>query len=255
MTEKELIAKIQELRQIRPRNSWVILTKNQILGTSTELSARGEKSQFSFIGFLRELQRGEKFVFQHKPAFAFITTLLVLIGVFGFAQNSVPGDFLFSFKKIAEQSQTIFISEKEQPKHNLETVNKRLDDLTKIAQANQSQKLAPAITEYQQTVSKAAESLSKADPKNDSQNLKELVAEVKKIEEKTFLIKSLGIEGIGENQEWDNALAQIVEREIKDLEETTLTEEQQEALIEIQKDYEAGNYSQALEKILVLTNN
>lgn len=255
MTEKELIAKIQELRQIKPRQDWVILTKNQILGTSTELSASEEKPQFSFIVFLRELQRGEKFVFQHKPAFAIIITLLVLIGVFGFAQNSVPGDFLFSLKKIAEQSQTVFISEKEQPKHNLEAVNKRLDDLTKIAQANQSQKLGPAITEYQQTVSKAVESLSRTDSKKDSQNLKEIVAEVKKIEEKTNIIKSLGIEGIGENQEWDNALAQIVEREIKGLEETTLTEKQQEALIEVKSDYEAGNYSQALEKILLLTNN
>lgn len=243
MTEKELIAKIQELRQIKPRNDWVVLVKKELF--------KDERSLAPFEGAKLLLF----FIFQHKPAFAFITTLLVLIGVFGFAQNSVPGDFLFSLKKISEQSQTVFISEKEQSKHNLETVNKRLDDLTKIAQANQSQKLGPAITEYQQTVSKAAESLSKADPKKGSRDLKEIVAEVKKIEEKTNIIKSLGIEGIGENKEWDNALAQIVEREIKGLEETTLTEEQQEALIKIQSDYEAGDYSQALEKILLLTND
>ena len=32
MTEKELIFKIRELRQIKPREDWVSLTKSQILG-------------------------------------------------------------------------------------------------------------------------------------------------------------------------------------------------------------------------------
>ena len=104
MTEKELIAKIQELRQLKPRQDWVVLTKKQILGE--------EKPQFSFIGFLKELQRGEKFAFQHKPAFAFITTLLVLIGVFGFAQNSVPGDFLFSLKSSPSKARQFLFPKK-----------------------------------------------------------------------------------------------------------------------------------------------
>ena len=32
MEEKELIAKIRELRQIRPNKDWVVLAKSQILG-------------------------------------------------------------------------------------------------------------------------------------------------------------------------------------------------------------------------------
>ncbi|TSC53743.1 MAG: hypothetical protein LiPW31_313 [Microgenomates group bacterium LiPW_31] len=36
MNEKELISKIQELRQIKPRKDWVVLTKTQILGEQRE---------------------------------------------------------------------------------------------------------------------------------------------------------------------------------------------------------------------------
>jgi len=251
MTEQQLISKIRELRQFKPRQDWVVLVKKQIF-------EHDERNRVPFVKGTRFLLGrfllGEKFVFQHKPAFAFITTFLVLIGVFGFAQNSLPGETLFSLKKLAEQSQTIFILEKEQPKHNLELVNKRLDDLTKIAQTNVVKNLAPAINEFQASVSKAAESLAKTDTKKNPQVVKAIALEVKKLAEKTEKIKSLGVE-IGENQEWDNALAQIVEREIEDLEEKTLTEEQQEALIKVRSDYEAGNYSQAIEKILLLTNN
>ena len=108
MTEKQLIAKIKELQQIKPSNDWVILTKKQILEEEKPVS------DFSFISFIREIQRGERFIFQHKPAFATFLVLAILFGLFGFAQNSVPGDTLFSIKKITEKSQTVFISEKGQ---------------------------------------------------------------------------------------------------------------------------------------------
>jgi len=232
MTEKQLIAKIKELQQIRPSNDWVILTKKQILG---DYATRPRNFWELF----------PKLIFQYKPAFATLAILAILFGLFGFAQNSVPGDTLFSVKKITEKSQTVFISEKGQPKHNLELTNKRLDDLTKIAEANQSQKLTSAINEYQESVSKSAESLAEAE-------VKEVVAEIKKLEEKTERVKSLGIE-IGESEEWDDALVKIVEREIEGLEAGTLTEEQEEVLTEVKEDYGAENYSDALVKILILS--
>jgi hypothetical protein len=44
----------------------------------------------------------------------------------------------------------------------------------------------------------------------------------------------------------------LVEKEIKDLEGRTLAKDQQEVLEGIKSDFEAKNYSQALEKILLL---
>ena len=229
MTEKQLIAKIKELQQIKPSNDWVILTKKQILGEEKPIPV------FSFISFIKEIQKGERFIFQHKPAFATFLVLAILFGLFGFAQNSVPGDTLFSVKKITEKSQTVFISEKGQPKHNLELTNKRLDDLTKIAEANQSQKLTSAINEYQESVSKAIESLAKAE---DSDIIGE-IGEIADIKQKVKTLGMLNIE-IGDIQEEIYKI--YVEREMQNLEG--------EILEQVKQDYEAENYFDALEKIL-----
>lgn len=249
MTENELIAQIKELRQIKPRQDWVLFTKKELFKTE---SRKGTEFLLGFkrnsVPFLSNFfSSAFQISFQHKPAFATIVVLLVLVGVFGFSQKSVPGDSLFSIKKITEQSETLFVSLGEKAKLNLETTNKRLDDLVKIAEGNQIKKLAPAIIEYQQSVSRAAESLAQAEPEV-------IVEQVKKLEETADKIKLYGIE-IGESEELNMALAQVVEKEIKDLEEKTLTEEQENALKEVKTDYEAGKYSQALEKILILSNN
>jgi len=150
-TEKQLIGKLQELRQIKPSEDWVVFTKNRIFASETETRV---SVGFSFIDFLRELQRGERFVFRHKPAFAFALAMVILIGVFGFAQNSVPGDTLFSIKKITEKSQAVFVSEKDLAKYDLGMAGKRLDDLFKIAEENEVKNLAPAINEYKESVSR-----------------------------------------------------------------------------------------------------
>jgi len=241
-TEKQLIGKLQELRQIKPSNDWVVFTKEQVFGKEET------RPEFSFISFIKEIQRGERFIFRHKPAFAFALAMVVLIGVFGFAQNSVPGDTLFSIKKITEKGTGVFVSRKDQTKYDFEMAGKRLDDLTKIAQENEIKNLAPAINEYKKSVSKAAGSLA------TMESVKEIVEEIKKLEEKEEKVKSLGIE-IGESEEMHSALAEIVDMQINDLEERTLLEDKQEVLTEVKQDYEAGDYFQALVKILLLINN
>jgi predicted RND superfamily exporter protein len=249
MTEKQLIAKLKQLKEIKPSENWVCFVKDQILKEENPIYKKEAEFNFSFISFIKELQKGERFVFQHKPAFAFLTVLLILIGVFGFAQSSVPGDSLFTLKKIAEQSQSIFVSEENQPKRDFELANKRLDDLTKIAQENSVDNLAPAINEYQESVSKAAESLAK----EEKHDIKEISAVIKELEKKEEAIKSLGVE-IGDKEKLNNVLADIVATEISDLDKKTLTEEQKELLIKIKQNYEQGNYSQALEEILLFNN-
>jgi len=59
---------------------------------------------------------------------------------------------------------------------------------------------------------------------------------------------------IGESEELDNALSQLVGREIKDLKNRTLTEDQEKLLAEAKEDFEAGNFNEALEKIWLLSN-
>jgi len=230
MTEKELIGKIRELRQIKPRKDWVSLTKSQILGESAR-----DRASVSFFPFW-------------KPALATVTAFGILFGVFSFAQNSLPGDILYSIKKITEKSQAVFVSEKELPKYNLEIANKRLDELNEIAQTNQVKKLAPAISEFQANISEAAKSLATV----KGQDVEKIVAQTKKLEENKQKAEKVLATKI-ETEEYDNALAQIVESQIKDLGERTLTEEQMKILAEAKTDFSAGNYSDALIKILILS--
>jgi len=233
MTEKELIGKIRELRQIQPSKDWVSLTKSQILGKEDKYNNLISVFQILFS----------------KPAYAGLVVVFVLFGLFGFSQNSLPGDLLYPIKKITERSQAVFVSEEELPKYNLEIANKRLEELNEIAQTNQVKKLAPAISEFQANISEAAKSLAKV----KSQDVEKIVAQTKKLEENKKKVENVLATKI-ETEEYDDALAQLVESQIKDLEERTLTEEQMKILAEAKELYQAGNFAEALEKILLLSN-
>jgi hypothetical protein len=240
MTEKELIKKLQILKDIKPRKDWVILTKTQILDEQRE--------QFSLIESLRLF-----FQFKlAKPAFASLIAVFLLFGLFSFAQNSLPGDFLYSIKKIAERGQAVFVSEIDKPQANLELANKRLEELTKIAETNQVKKLAPAINEFQASISEATKSLSRMEAtSSDPVAIKKMVEGTKELGGKIQEVKSLGVV-IGE-EEFDELQVVSDKLEVKlfnllisDLEKRTLTEEQEELLNEMKELAEQGKYSEAL---------
>jgi len=247
MTEKKLILQLKKLKKVQPSQDWVVLTKNTIFNKQDQDHVQ-EKHTNLISGLIntiiKDFQIGEKFVFQHKMAFASVLTITVFVGLFGFAQNSVPGDSLFAIKKIAEQSQAVFITENYKSIHDLEIAGKRLDDLTKAAQNNNVEKVEPALIEYEQTISKAAQTLGQAE------SMKEVALEIRKLQEKENAVRSLGIE-IDCNKDLDNALKIIIEREIKNLKSRELNEAQTVDLAEIEADFDQEKYSQALEKILL----
>lgn len=238
MTETELIQKIKELREIKPRKDWVLLAKTQILGSEPNI---GLRSIFPPL-------------FRYRPALVTLLVFFILIGVFGFAQNTVPGDLLYPVKKIVETSEVIFSSEMEKPKIRLELANRRLRELNWIAEKNLVKNLAPAIEEFQSSVTEAAKGLTKIrDSEINPKIVKEVAKLAQELEENKEKVEALGVV-VGETEELDNALAQLVEREINILESQSLTEAQQELLVEIKNLYQAGEYSEALEKILILSN-
>lgn len=239
MTEKDLIKKIRELKQIQPKKDWVVLTKSQIFGKQRE--------QFSLVESLR-------LILYYKPAYAGVLAILILFGLFGFSQNSLPGDLLYPLKKITEKSQAVFVSEDEKPKYQLEIANKRLEELNKVATTNQVKNLASAIEEYQISVSRAAEDLKKI---KEPEKAKEVVIEIKKLEaikQKVEKVLATKIDADGEEngdsiQELYKTPAEVL---IQDSEKRTLSEENQEILKEAKELYQAGSYSAALEKILLI---
>ena len=231
MTEKELISKIESLRQIKPRKDWVILTKSQILGKETP-----KISLFESLGI----------IFSRKPVLVGIASFLLIFGLFFSSQSALPGDLLYPIKKITEKSQTIFASKDQETKIQLELANKRLEELRKIAEANQIKNLAPAIEEYQKTVSNVAENLKKKPIKAT----KEIVQETKKLIENQKKAESLGIVISDDIQEAElnEAYKTMAEREIKNLENSSLTEKQEELLKEAKECFEKGDYKMALIK-------
>ena len=73
-------------------------------------------------------------------------------------------------------------------------------------------------------------------------------------EENKEKVETLGIV-VGNTDELDLALKQLVLREIYAIENQSLTDFQVQLLSKIEEDYSLGFYSEALEKILALSNN
>lgn len=219
MEEKELIAKIQGLRQIKPAKDWIFQTKREIFGP--------------------QISRFPKII---KPAL--IGLFLILIFVFISAQRALPGEKLYLLKRLTERGQTLFVPEKEKPKFNLELANKRLQELIEIAKKDDVKKLAPAIKEVRQSAKEVAESLKRVE-KVDL----EIVEKTKKLEEnKEITEKILGTKI--ETKELESVYKILVEREIKDLEKRSLTERQREILEKAKEFFEKGDFVSALTKVI-----
>lgn len=260
MTEKEFIKKIHCLRQIKPSQNWVVLTKKRIFEQEKPIVARQNYKQEKIyqgavsgvFSIASQWIKGVKIAFSHKFAFALVLCLVILFGLFGFAQKSLPGDFLFPLKKIAENSRAIFVFQKDQSNYDFEVAQKRLDDLIKIAQKNSVKNLAPAINEYQANISKVAGNLAK---EKEKKKIKKMILKMAELQNKEEKVKSYGVE-IGDNKELEKVYIQKVietlEPLIKDLRKRNLTEEQKKDLAEAEKYLAEKKYEQALLKLLYI---
>ena len=225
MTNFLLIRRIKQLKKVKPRKDWVLLTKKDILGEDTT---------------------SEPFLFL-KPAYVGLFTLLFFFGLIEFSQNALPGESLYYVKKAAERSQRMLSAEEEKPRLSLESANKRLEELSEVAQKSGVKKLATAMDELQISVAEAAKDLVKIKKIDE-----ETIVQVKRMEElKEDVEQVLAVKiETSEYEEYDNALAQLVEGLILDLENSTLNEEKRESLEQAKQDFENEEYSEALTKIL-----
>lgn len=248
MTEKELISKLSRLKNIKPKQDWVILTKSRIFETapirvSEELNLFEQIKQVFF------------FVFSYKkPVLA--TSFVALIFVLGsavFVGRTLPGDNLYAVKRMADKIQSYFVSPSNQSMANLEAASQRLDDLLKIAQEKKVNNIKPTIDEFKASISSAAKNLTAGTVKsNPREEVKKIIAEVKKIEANKQKVESLGIK-IGDDNTLENALKDLVAGEIAELEKTGLTGLQMSLLDIAKKNFENKDYTSALENILTIS--
>jgi len=125
MTDKDLIKKIRELKRIEPNVGWMDSTRNELI-TKIELN---EGADFVKIGFFQWLK---------QPQVVALTLCLALI-LFGgpwmtlkASQSSLPGDLLYSVKKISEDVQTTIASDSGRVGLQAEFASRRLEELNKI---------------------------------------------------------------------------------------------------------------------------
>ena len=242
MTESQFIDKIKELKTIKPRQEWVVLTKQQLFFN---------ENPYKKTGSILDIFPG--LFFQKRAVFAGSLALFFLIvGSFIAAQDSLPGDFLYPARRLTERAQAVLLANNESSA-DLEFANNRIEDLTRIAEENQVQNLAPAIQEFQANVSEATKKITSKITKSDPKTVKEIALQVKKIEENRIKVEKLGVV-LGDTDELNNAIGTLVEREIKDLEARNLTPDQQEILNQAKTDFDAKNYSQSLELIWNISN-
>jgi len=244
MNQNELVETIKQLKEIKPRKEWAILLKSQILNSASAEQVRVVKIPAEKRVGIMDVISGV--LFQKKFAYASATLVFLVIGVFGFARYTMPGDLFYPVKKIAEQTQS-----------PVQVAYNRSEDLVKVVKENKTQNLTPAITEYKASISDAVKNITDSLAKDtDKKSVEEIVSEVKKLQENQKQLETLGV-NLGDEKEMselDGILAQIVENQIADLEETTLTEEQQTTLAKIKDLYSQEKYSEALEEILQMGN-
>jgi len=236
LTEKQLIGKIQDLRQIKPSQNWVSFTKSQILG---------EDERKSFVPFWNYGFSN----FRLKFALASILTIMIMLGSYGIVERSLPGDLLYMARRVVHKVQTVLLPDQEKPAYQLKLANDRLNDLAKAPARN----LAPTISELQANISEAARDLAKINAStSDPVTLKkfvdaanELKASKQKAESLSYLI------GDKEINELNSALKKMDDDLIKDLEGRALTDSKKEVLAKMKELFGEGKYSETLEFYLL----
>ena len=226
MNEIKLVRELKKLNQIKPEKQFVLSTKKQILG---------EDPRFGLFVNL-------------KPVYAGVFCLFLLLAIFQ-VQNALPGESLFYLKKIAERGQIMFSSEDQKPGLSLLLANRRLADLSFLAEKNKAQRLAPAIDEFKANVNEVVKNLAKVTEINEK-----FVAQIRELEETKQEVERVLATKI-ETQEFDDALADLVQQQIEYLGQRTLNEEDLEILEQIKELFEKQEYSESLIRILDLNHN
>lgn len=255
MNQKQLIEQLKTLKEIKPRKDWAVLLKSQILSPYTKVAIRVNKQadldipvkEAKSIGIMPAwpvVRDALSFIFApQKLAFASAVLVFLIVGLFGFATYTVPGDLLFPIKKLAEQSQAALTRESGL-KQNIVTLNNRINDLAMVAKEGKVGNIPSAISEISANALELANNL-KSNSINDPQVIKDIATNLK-------TLANVPGTDLSENQNVKDLYQTVVESQIADLQKTTLTDDQQKILLEVEELCIQGKYTDALEKILLI---
>lgn len=241
MTDKQLIEKLNKLSEIKPRQDWVVLTKNQILSNGSIA-----KENYGIFGkFASVLEILPTLFYQRKLAFALSGISLLLVGIIGFVG--------YSNLNSNKGGQVAFIPTEFLTKSQIESANNSLQSLAQLVKDNKKEEIAPKVKQFKASINDAVSSLIDA-VKKDPSSIKDIAKEVKKLRDSEVLLDSAGGDVDLENAS-DILYKTITEQEIANFEKITLSENQQKILLEIKELYNSAKYSEAFEKMYTELNS
>ena len=149
---KDLIKKIKELKSIEPSQEWLDSTRNNLI------------SEFdSEVSFFQWFKQPQQF------ALAFCLTLIVLAGPWlsiEASKASLPGELLYSVKKMTESVQITVTSDNSRAQLSVEFAGRRLEELNKMSENEQDndriKEIASQIKNNLEEASVYADRISKA---------------------------------------------------------------------------------------------
>ena len=225
MEEKELIAKLSHLKEIKPREEWVFLTRQRIIGADLQ---KGR-----FWGMVERIAGYMEIAMFAKPAFVIPVLACVVAGgaVWQGAFKSLPGDTLYPLRAALGQVPLRLSTEEERPVREFVLAQQSLADLKAVAERNKVKNLPSAIQEFEANASRISEgfiAIVENQPEKALQASRQMVQLQK---EKSEVERILGTK-IGEEQdeEIENATRRLVEYEFSYLETRSLTDGQEQQL-------------------------
>ncbi len=239
ITQEQLIKQLKILKEIKPRKEWAYSLKFEILNSKLETNPKFFNFEFRISNFFFGLKP------QKSLVYAFAVVLFLIVGVFGFAVNTVPGDLLFPIKKIAEQSQAALTGQTGL-KNDVAVLSSRINDLAQVAKEGRTDNISSAINEINSNASELARSL-KNNPTKDLATLKDIATSLK-------TLADVPGTDLSQNSDVKDLYQAVVQGQIADLQETTLTDDQNNILTQAEDLYNRGKYTDALEKILLINN-
>ena len=243
MNENQIISKIKLLKQVRPDRDWVISTKVQILKQrqGSLLKELSFSSLFSGIGNFRKM---------FQPAVMIPALLILVIAGFFIFANNLPEEPELAQNPL-EQARVIApaieelqlaIAKTTEGLKNIEIENP--ETILEINKVVESVVLAskPVISRAQELVKDIELEMKEQDINQDAKKKGLILAvQVEKLETAITEFEKSPQE----------PMARIVEGQINNLRDRTLTEEQEELLEQAEQYFQKGKYNQALQILLL----
>lgn len=240
MTEQELIYKLQSLKQINPRENWVLFTKNQILNNEYTNQPNVRVNYASvFNGIF-------KMAFSRNVAYSVAVFLFIMtVGIFAIMKGILPNNSSLNLGQNSTASLVAIQGNVEEFKMK----SKTLSDLTNY----NSENVSLAIKEVEDVAKELTGAMQK-----DPQLAKQVALDINN--NKTYL-EITG--GEGDLQATLDVLYKTtVEQLIKDFDNATLTESQQKSLDRIKsllsqtsgnQEQDRYDFTDGLEDLLLLS--